>query len=414
MAEIHPFRGLRYDPGKIPLGDVLAPPYDVITDQMQADLYSRALQNVVRVELGRRYEGDRKGESDRYTRARDQIRVWAEQGFLVRDSEPSLYLHRHTFTAPDGAGRLQRLGFFGSVEPVPYDRRQVLRHELTMREPREDRLRLLLNTGVQTSPILLLFNDAGDLAATLEGEIAGAQPVGAATVDWGSGEESHELWRVSDAGVIGGITKRLRECKLFIADGHHRYETALGLHLPGVLALLAPMRGSATVVLPTHRVVLQSRLLSDDLMTALVGSGWSAAAVKDGRLGLAKIAELRSSHHAFVIFDSGSTWVVSRRRQAPSGDAKSPQLDVSVLNREILEAQLGLAEEDLDRGRVIYTRELQEAEALVATRGSVGFLVNAPTVAEMTEVAVSGGTMPPKSTYFFPKVPAGLVMLPNQ
>ena len=414
MPEIRPFRGLRYDPGKIALGDVLAPPYDVISDQLQSDLYSRALQNVVRVELGRRYQSDHDGESDRYVRARDHIRVWVEQGILVRDSDPSLYIHRHTVTAPGGAGQLQRLGFFGSVEPVAYERRQVLRHELTMREPREDRLRLLLTTGVQTSPILLLFQDGGEIGAALERRIEDAQLVGVANVDWGSGAESHELWRVSDAGAIEGMTDPLRESKLFIADGHHRYETALGLHLPGVLALLAPIRSSATVVLPTHRVVPQSRMGADDLMTGLVGVGWTAEPIEDIRLGLAGIAEARGSHHAFVIFDSGSKWVVSRRRQTPSAAVKSPQLDVSVLNREILEAQLGLAEEDLDRGRVIYTRELSEAEAWARTRGSVGFLVNAPTVTEMTEVALTGGTMPPKSTYFFPKVPAGLVMLPNQ
>lgn len=414
MPEIHPFRGLRYDPGKISLADVLAPPYDVISEQLQADLYSRALQNVVRIELGRGYEGDRPGESDRYLRARDHVRVWVEQGFLVRDSKPSLYLHRHEFTAPDGAGRLQRLGFFGAVEPVAYDRREVLRHELTMREPREDRLRLLLTSGVQTSPILLAFEDAGEVGATLERQMASAQLVGSASVDWGAGEEAHELWRVQDPEVIASITDPLRDSRLFIADGHHRYETALGLHLPGVLALLAPLQSSATLVLPTHRVVPQSGLRSDDLMTALVGAGWAAEPIADTRSGLEKIAEMRGSRHAFVIFDSGTKWVVSRRRQAPSGEAKSPQLDVSVLNREILEGQLGLAEEDLDRGRVLYTRELSQAEDLVRTLGSVGFLVNAPTVAEMREVAMTGGTMPPKSTYFFPKVPAGLVMLPNQ
>jgi uncharacterized protein (DUF1015 family) len=414
LARVRAFAGLRYDPARIPLADVIAPPYDVITPALQDDLYSRAMQNVVRVELGYRYDSDREGVQDQYLRARDHLRVWLEQGFLTRDQEPSLYIHRHSFPAPDGSGQLTRMGCFAAVEPAPYDRGDVLRHELTLKQPREDRLRLLLATGVQTSPILLLFEDGREMVAALHDQVADEPALAEAVVAGERGPESHQLWRVCEPRAVARITELLSSSRLFIADGHHRYETALGLHLPGVLALLAPLEDPATIILPTHRVLPHSRLDPDELMTALVGSGWRAQRMDGIEPGLASLAELRDSWHAYLIFDSITSWLVSRRRQAASGAASAAHLDVAVLNREILEAHLGLGAADFEAGRLHYTREPGEAMRLVAERGSVGFLLNPPSVAEVAQVSVAGAAMPQKSTYFFPKVPAGLVMLPNQ
>ncbi len=414
MARVSAFRGLRYDPERISLADVIAPPYDVITPALQAELYSRAMQNVVRVELGLTYDGDQEGVQDQYLRARDHLRVWLEQGFLTRDEQPSLYIHSHTFPAPDGSGELTRLGCFAAVEPVPYDRGEVLRHELTLKKAREDRLRLLHATGVQTSPILLLLEKGQAISEALRSQIVAAPLLGEAHVDGERGAESHRLWRVCEPSAVARITELLSSSRLFIADGHHRYETALGLHLPGVLALLAPMDDPATIILPTHRVLPRSRLDPDELMTALVGSGWDAQPTDGIDSGLASLAEFRDSWHAFVIFDSATSWLVSRRRQAATGATTAAHLDVAVLNREILEAHLGLGTADFEAGRLLYTREPAEAVRLVAERGSVGFLVNPPSVAEVTEVSLAGAAMPQKSTYFFPKVPAGLVLMPNQ
>ncbi len=414
MPRVSAFRALRYDPDRIPLADVISPPYDVITEELQSELYSRAMQNVVRVELGRRYSDDQDGVRDQYLRARDHLRVWQEQGFMVRDPEPSLYIHRHSFPAPDGTGERTRLGCFAAVEPVPYDRGEVLRHELTLTSPREDRLRLLLATGVQTSPILLLFEDGAEVMGALQHQIAASPPVAEAMVEGERGGECHRLWRVRDPAAVAAIGQLLGSTRLFIADGHHRYETALGLHLPGVLALLAPLEDPATVILPTHRVLLNSPLDPDELMTALVGAGWRAQRMDGITPGLVGLTELREAWHSFVIFDSDTTWLVSRRRQAASGPGTAAHLDVTVLNREILEAHLGVGADDLQAGRLRYTRDPAEAVRLVGERGAVGFLLNPPSVAEVRAVSVAGAAMPQKSTYFFPKVPAGLVLLPNQ
>ncbi len=414
MARVMPFSGLRFDPGKISLGDVIAPPYDVISAPLQEELYSRAMQNIVRVELGRGYESDVDGERDRYTRARDHLRIWTEQGFLRRDAEPSLYLHRHTFSAPDGSGERVRLGCFAAVEPVAHERHEVLRHELTLSKPREDRLRLFLATGVQTSPISLLYEDSSPVTEAMRAQTEAGPELAAAVVEGDYGVERHQLWRVSDPYVIATITDGLSKARLFIADGHHRYETALGLHLPGVLALLSPLDDRANIILPTHRLLPASRLNADELMTALVGVGWEVERVDRLSVGLRRIDELVASHHAFVILDSGTKWVVARRRRAAPRDGAGGTLDVAVLDREILEAQLGVEVSELEGGRLRYSRDAEEVGRMVETRGALGLLLNPTSVREMAQAATAGVAMPQKSTYFFPKVPAGLVLMPNQ
>ncbi|HUY53799.1 MAG TPA: DUF1015 domain-containing protein [Candidatus Nanopelagicaceae bacterium] len=411
MAQVSPFTGIRYDPARIDLADVLAPPYDVIGEALQGELYSRAMQNMVRVELGKDYPGDAADGADRYTRARDHLRTWLDQGFLTRDPEPSLYLHRHSFQLPGDHGRQARLGCFASVEPVAHERREVLRHELTMSGPREDRLRLLQATRTQTSPVFLLYEDCPEVSATMQEQVRLAAPVGDAVTDGDFGPERHELWRVTDPAALASICGALSNTHLFIADGHHRYETALRLHLPGVLALLAPLRDPGNVILPTHRLLPKSRLSADELATNLSGVGWDVAVVPAWPDIPSRLAELRPTHHAFGILDSGSQFVVGRRRQAEARSGAAAGLDVAVLDREIMEAQLGVVPKDSELGLLRYIRDPEEVAAQAQARAALGFLLSPTSVEEMAEVALAGEAMPQKSTYFFPKVPAGLVLM---
>jgi len=411
MARVSPFAGIRYDPARIALADVLAPPYDVIGPELQRDLYSRAMQNVVRVELGKDYPGDAEGGGDRYTRARDHLRTWLDQGFLVRDPEPSLYLHRHSFQLPNGSGQRSRLGCLAAVEPVAHERREVLRHELTLSGPREDRLRLLQATRTQTSPVFLLYEDCDRVTAIMQEQVRLAAPQAEAVIAGEYGPERHELWRVTEPAALDAISAGLSSTHLFIADGHHRYETALRLHLPRVLALLAPLRDPGNVILPTHRLLPHSRLSADELATNLAGAGWEVAAAPAVPDIPPRLAELRASHHAFGILDSGSTFVVARRRQAEVRPGAATGLDVAVLDREILEAQLGVLPKDAEQGLLRYIRQPEELAAGSQALGALGFLLSPTSVEEMAEVALAGEAMPQKSTYFFPKVPAGLVLM---
>jgi uncharacterized protein (DUF1015 family) len=411
MARVFPFSGIRYDPAVVDLSSVLSPPYDVIRAELREDLYSRAMQNIVRVELGKEYEADLEGQSDRYTRARDHLRSWLAQGVLVKDERPSLYLHRHSFEPPGSGGPSERVGCFAAVEPVPHERREVLRHELTMSGPREDRIRLLHATQVQTSPVFMLYEDSAAVTTVLKAHLDPATQLGEAVTDGEYGPERHQLWRITDPVAMGTICEGLSRTRLFIADGHHRYETALQLHLPGLLTLLAPLDDPGNIVLPTHRLLPRSPMTADDLLTALVGAGWEVERVKDQEGMLARIAELGPSHHAFGIVDSGTQGIAARRRQAASRPSAAASLDVGVLDREILDAQLGVMAADSEQGRLTYTRDPDELWKLSQVRGALGLFLNPTSVGEMAEAAGAGETMPQKSTYFFPKVPAGLVLM---
>jgi len=410
VAEVSAFRGIHYEPAVVQLETVLAPPYDVIGPQLQLELYGRAMQNVVRIELGRDFDDDVQGERDRYTRARDHLDAWLEQGVLVQDAQPSVYVHRHSFRPPGGGGPRERLGCFVGVEPVPHERREVLRHELTMTAPRADRLRLLQATKVQTSPVFLLYEDQVEVTRVLEQVISMERPFAEAVVEGEYGSERHQLWQVADPETVGRITAGLSQTRLFIADGHHRYETALNLGLRQVLALVSPLDDAGNVILPIHRVVPQASAGLDRLAETLARRGWQTAAVAELSAALAQVDSRREEAHTFAMVGSAGNWVVSRPRQEEVG---SPRLglDVTVLESEIIEPLLGVGTGGAAAGRLLYTRDPQEAVELALAQDGVAFLVNPTTVAEVAAVALAGEAMPQKSTYFFPKVPAGLVIL---
>jgi uncharacterized protein (DUF1015 family) len=414
VAEVSPFRGIHYDPALVQLDTVLAPPYDVISPELQLELYGRAMQNVVRVELGRDFADDLPGERDRYTRARDHLHAWLTEGVLVQDEQPSVYVHRHTFRPPDGGGPRERLGCFVGVEPVPHERREVLRHELTMTAPREDRLRLLQATRTQTSPIFLLYENGAEVTRELELVTSLDRPFAEGVVEGEYGAERHQLWRVSQPDLVDKITAGLSQTRLFIADGHHRYETALNLGLPRFLALVSPLDDDGNVILPTHRVVPDAALGVDALADALSARGWHIEPVAEMDKVLARLAALRQPAHALALVGEAGKVVASRARLFGEGQSPSTTLDVSVLESEILEPLLGIAAGDAAAGRLLYSRDPREALELALTRRGVAFLLNPTTVSEMAAVALADEAMPQKSTYFFPKVPAGLLIMGSE
>lgn len=414
MAEVSAFPGIHYDPGVVPLEGVISPPYDVISPALQLDLYARAMQNVVRIELGRDFEGDVPGQRDRYTRAGEHLRAWLAEGVLVQDDEPSVYVHRHSFRPPGGGGPRQRLGCFVGVQPVPHERGEVLRHELTMTAPREDRLRLLQATKAQTSPVFLLYEDRADVTRELEAVTEGEAPFAEAVVDGEYGSERHQLWRVSDPRVVARITTGLSRTRLFIADGHHRYETALNLGLARILALVSPLDDPGNVILPTHRVVPAASRTVGELGESLAAAGWHTEPAGELGEALGRLSELGESAQAIAIV--GSTGMLLASRPYPESQNTSPRLglDVSVLETEILQPLLGIDAGAAAAGRLLYSRDPQEALEMAVAQGGIAFLLNPPTVQEMAAVASASEAMPQKSTYFFPKVPAGLVIMSTE
>ncbi|MEO8898310.1 MAG: DUF1015 domain-containing protein [Candidatus Dormibacter sp.] len=423
MADLAPLRAIRFDPNVVRLGGVLAPPYDVISGDQQEALYGRDLRNVVRLDYGQELPDDVPGVSDRYTRARDHLEAWLQLGVLVRDRSPSFYVSEHHFTTPAGVAQRRR-GLFGRVRAVPWEQSDLRPHERTLRGPKEDRLALMRATRTQTSAVFVVWRKAPRLAAILEEVTAGPAAAGGRT-DGEFGSEKHLLWVVDDPAQVAAIGEAAADAQLYVADGHHRYETAAAYAAERAgagdsdtadsqyaLVHLCAADDPGISLLPTHRL-LQPRpgaaYSLDDLWTRL-DDGWELEATADLASAVAKAAALRESRHAMGVRSHEGSALLSRPRRATASPRQA--LDVVVLEEEVL-APAGADADAIREGALRYTRSVEEVESAVASRQSLlGFCLNPATTAEMIAVAGAGDVMPQKATYFYPKVPTGLVLSP--
>ncbi len=423
MADIVPFAGLRYDPERVgDLSRVLAPPYDVIGEAERAALEARHPQNVVRIELPR-------GEDDtRYAEAARLLSAWTAEGVLRADTTPSFYVYEQDFDW--GGRRHTRRGFFAAVRLEPFERRVVLPHEKTLSGPKEDRLRLMRATHTQISPIFGLFRDADGAAREV---IDGATSV-VPTVDTTTPDGiRHRLWRLGSAPAIARLTQVLAGKQILIADGHHRYETMLGLG-PELRALdfaaggaaadfammfLARAEDPGLLVLPTHRLL---RDLPDFDFAELCAAAAPAFDIVEGDEATAEAIEERLGREGTggVVFAvrvpgrSTTTWFTLKSFVDLSalGPPALRKLDVTVLHGVILGSLLGIdAAAMASQSFLAYTHVTAEALARVDS-GEVqaAFLMNATKVEEVLAVCEAGFVLPQKSTFFQPKLATGLLM----
>ena len=423
MARLLPLRGIRYNPEHIRLGGVLAPPYDVISPAQREELYGRDLRNIVRIDFGRPYPGDVPGHADVYTRAAEHLRSWRELGILVRDERPGLYLVAHEFTAPSGAVE-RRLGLLGRVPALPWERSEVRPHERTLRGPKEDRMALMTATRTQTSPVWLLWEGAAGLRERLAAMAEGPALLGG-RIEGERGAEKLLMWQLARDAELAEIAELLAPATLYIADGHHRFETAAAYAArrresgdPGdadsqhVLVYASAADDPALLVFPFHRIVKRRPGLPStrDELLPLLGEGWRADRLDDPLAALADLGERRAREHAYVLVAADGSALLRRARAEVSSPRAS--LDVSVLQEEVI-LRLGIGETELREEALAYTRD--PGEAVAAVRGgtaALAFLGSPCTPAEVLAVADAGETMPQKSTYFYPKVPTGLVLSP--
>jgi uncharacterized protein (DUF1015 family) len=410
MADLQPLRTLRYEPAAVgSLADVIAPPYDVIDDAMRAELAARSPYNVVHVDLPRSYD-----------EAAATLRDWRSGGVLVQEDEPAVWVLRQDYTAPDGASR-SRTGFFARVRVDQYGPGRIRPHERTHPGPKEDRLRLTRATRTNLSAIFALFPDSDGIAERATAHITAAEPF--ATVG------GDTLWRSGDEDLIAELQMALADAELLIADGHHRYETARvyadevggeGDHRY-VLMLLCALSDPGLLVFPTHR-----------LLTGLKDNTEKQIAVRDVLRGNFEIEELGDTSEleppvsdgrvAFGYMDSffKRPFRVTLKDQAIADRALPglPQpyrrLDTAVLESLILRGALKMSEDDISHLRGLhYSKDLEDAiEAVESGRADAGFFMRPTPVEQVREVAATGESMPPKSTYFYPKVPTGLVFNP--
>jgi len=430
MADILPFRALRYDLQQVAASQVVTQPYDKITPAMQEGYYAASPYNLVRIILGRREPTDNTVENV-YTRAAAYGREWRAQGILRQDSLPSVYACSQTFTAPSGT-TFERRGFIALGRVEDYDAKVVFRHEQTLAKPKADRLDLLRATRVHYEQLFLLYEDSGEIDALLA---PNAPPTIDVTDEYGV---IHRVWQISDPIVIASLQEKMHDKKLVIADGHHRYETALTFRnecraaAPALSNTGAPsdapyefvmmtfvnMNSPGLLVLPTHRVVHSLASFSaeefqnasrafyeiEEIDPSLDAARATGILAERGRAGTALLAV--TAHRAFVLHSPKAAC-----SQFLAGlSARQQSLDVVQLHKCLLEGVLKLSEESIrNQQNLSYIREASEALAQVRNaRANLAFLMNACPVQQVRDVAFAGEVMPQKSTDFYPKLLSGL------
>jgi uncharacterized protein (DUF1015 family) len=435
LADVRPFRGLRYRPGVAAnLADLLAPPFDVISPETQRFLLRRHPANVVRLELGEERTDDTPNDN-RYTRAGATLDRWLAEGILTVDAEPAFYLYDQEFF--QGGRLLHRRSLLARVRLEPWAKGVVRPHEHTLIAPKEDRLQLLRHCRTSFSPVFALYRDSDGRLGAAASQAASAAPL-AQTRE--PGGEAHTLYSLADEASIGAISDLFRDRTLYIADGHHRYETALAYREERraadwsgeepenfVFMALTAAEDAGLVVLPIHRVI-RLPAIPDDLPARFEGLFLveDLGPVRTGvplRDALARLSEAGSRGPAYVAVGPGPDrmrLLVARDPEAlraslpPGTPPVWRALDVALLQYAVLEGLLGIDAARLARGDALeYTEDAAEALRAVASgRVPLAFLVNATPVEQILAAADAGERMPQKSTFFYPKLATGLVMYP--
>lgn len=407
MADVVPFHALRFDESKAgPLSDLISPPYDVISDAHRDALYARSPYNVVRVEEGKDEPGD-SASDNKYTRAKASLDEWIGKGILKVDTSPAFYLYDHYFVV--GGQRARRRGFLGALRLYQEGRGIVRPHERTFPKAKTDRLKLLRATRTNTSPVFGLFADEkGAVASALEAWMVRgpARLVADARV----GDERHLVWALDDRPVAEKLTAALKEQRVYIADGHHRYETGLAYLKEEIevakidfdedsshftLAYLCALDDPGLRIFGTHRVVSGADAAIDEI----VPRNFNTAVIDRGALG--------DTQPGIVLVRNGAFTALT-----PKAD-----LDLSAMPESWRRLPVAQAEELLVQparalgGEVTYEHDTEKAIA-AARDGTTTVLLRAVEAETLKKVADSWERLPQKTTYFYPKVPAGLVLRP--
>ncbi len=428
MSSIAPLRGVRYDPARTGgLEKVVAPPYDVISAERQEQLYQSSPNNVVRIDFGKEFPTDSPADN-RYTRAGKLYREWKEQGVLVRDEKPTFYVYCQDFEVR--GERFSRLGFLGLVKLEDFGG-AIHPHEHTLSGPKQDRLNLMRACGAALSPVFSLYPGEGQGSARVRKAIAGMEP-------WADFVDSdgirNRVWRVDDPGAIREITEFIEGVDLFIADGHHRYETALNYrnerraanpdHTGNepynyVLMMLVDMGDPGLTVLPTHRLVRRPEGIDAQAIVRALEPGCEITPQPDLGSMIEALARFEGRAMAFALYAKSTGYRVVVLRDKAMFDAALPEghaeawrnLDVNLLHFLVLGKLLGIGQERWeDASLIAFTRDEKEAVRRVDSgEFEVAFFLNSTSVEQVRAVSAAGERMPQKSTFFYPKVLTGLV-----
>jgi uncharacterized protein (DUF1015 family) len=418
VAEIQPLRTLRYEPRVVgSLDAVTAPPYDVIDDAERAALAAKSPFNVVEVDLPRDENG-----GDPYAYAQNTFDAWQQQGVLVREREPAIWALTQDYTGPDGRQRT-RHGFLCRVRVEDYGPGRIRPHERTHPGPKEDRLRLTRATRANLSPIFSLFPDPGQEAWKALEPYTAEEPFGTATDADGT---LNRIWRVSAPDAIEGVQRTLADRELLIADGHHRYETARvyaeeiggeGEHRY-VLMFLCSLSDPGLTIFATHRLLTSldegkraalKETLEQDFHSEPISEDDLEPNHDEPGIVLGYLDRFENRPQRLALKDQSIA-------DAALPDKPEPyrRLDTAVLEALVLKGALKMTEDDISHFNGLnYSKDAGDARAAVTEgRADAAFFMRPTPVEQVREVAEAGESMPPKSTFFFPKIPTGLVFNP--
>ncbi|MHB8301538.1 MAG: DUF1015 domain-containing protein [Acidobacteriaceae bacterium] len=441
MARIYPFRAWRYNQSVVRAEDVVTQPYDKISPALQQSYYRRSPQNLVRIILGLPELFD-SAENNVYTRAAEHLRNWRAEGVLSQDNDPAIYAYSQRYEVPGSAGVVQeRRGFIALGELVDYSQNIVFRHERTLAKPKSDRLNLLRATRAHFGQIFMLYSDPGQTAENLLFTNPPTPDI-EVTDEYGV---LHRVWRVAEPGTVNMLLSAMQDKKLIIADGHHRYETALNYSreyadapssranqrstgsLPqpafpeaATMMTFVNMDAPGLTILPTHRVVFGLKTFDAAEFLKRAARYFDVQPVsadKDAESTMRQLTEAGKRGTSFVaVTRTGSHLLTAKKEAMEARLADQPErqrrLDIVQLHSVVLEDVLGISQEAVrDQSHLRYVREAADAVQQVRSGDAdVAFLMNPVTLDQLREVAFAGDVMPQKSTDFYPKLLSGLTI----
>jgi uncharacterized protein (DUF1015 family) len=439
MAELHPFRAYRYNQHRVDLGNVLTQPYDKITPQMQERYYAASPYNLISVEKGVSYSGDTP-DNNVYTRAGRNLKDWISEGILEQDGTPAYYVYSQDFTLPGGSGRLVRTGLIGLGRIEDYDAGVVFRHEKTLAAPKADRLELLRRTRTQTGQLFMLYDEP---TGETDGILDSVRATRADAVLRDEYGVVHQLWKVTDEAPLNRLAAALADKKVVIADGHHRYETALTYrnesragtnsrdkNAPYEFAMMTLFNAQSKnlKILPTHRVVANLPEFDFNRFRSAAHAhfDWygypfadSAERVKSYQTFRKDLETRGTARHTIGLYPGGNAFYLFVLRKDADLDALLPdvpaavrELDVILLHRLLLEKCLGITAEAVTaESHITYEREMDAAIGAVDRKeAQLACLLNPVRVREVMEIAIAGDVLPQKSTDFYPKLLSGIAI----
>src|SRR2546429_2833485 len=449
MAQVYPFRAFRYNPKQTPFDRVLTQPYDKISPAMQKKYYAADPHNLIAVEKGRAYPSDTP-QNNVYTRASSAIDDWIRTSVVVQDPTPSFYAYTQEYTVPDTEERRTRRGFIGAGRLEEYSAGVVFRHEHTLSGPKADRLELLRHTKTHTGQLFMLYSDAEKRVDAILAEAeAAAAPATEMRDEYGV---MHRLWVIAEPQRVAAIQKAMEKQKLVIADGHHRYETALnyrnerrvasGLRANAgkidseapyerVMMTFINTQSEGLTILPTHRVAANvhdfswsgvRRHLEPWFAAEAFPFSGSAERSEAKKKFLAKLMSAREKR-AIGVYPAAETqkravYVLTLReginlaQLLPNVSPLQRELDVVLLHEGILEPALGITPQAVTaEAHLTYEREAAAAlDAVDSGRAQISFLLNPCGVEQVMKIATAGEGLPPKSTDFYPQLLSGITM----